>query len=110
MEKLRGCKCLVHERGNGRLDCNTDAKDGKSYAGRRSNVKENIVSRRTIENCKVVSNMLALNQSIPKVIDGKCAGFNASYYSPKATYEPCDKCNLILKTTKNNIHALWRNR
>ena len=52
---------------------------------------------RTMFNCGLIKNMIALSQKPPKQIGEKCEGYNTKYYSPSESNSICDKCKINLK-------------
>ena len=52
---------------------------------------------RTIKNCRVIKNMVALGCNSPRIISGKCEGYNTKYYSPDGHHYSCDKCRYNIK-------------
>ena len=53
---------------------------------------------RTVENCSVVKKFKIMGQEKLLQKNGKCKGYNNTYYQPDGKFEQCDKCKLNDKT------------
>lgn len=49
---------------------------------------------RTVENCSMIKKFKVLGQEKPLQKNGKCKGYNNTYYQPDGKFECCDKCKL----------------
>lgn len=46
---------------------------------------------RTIENCSMIKKFEIMGQEKPLQKNGKCKGYNNTYYQPDGKFEQCDK-------------------